>query len=495
MIPAALLVVALPALAAVPVYALRRARTLEMLISVGACGLVIALLSAQTERVALPGVTIDIGAALNILGREMRVRAADRGTLALLFGCAALLFGITWRARQGWTYTTIGLIVLSLLSAGLLVRPFVFSALAFVAASAMLAIMIQSESDEDNLSGQVVSRTLGAVRFLTIAAVALPLFLAASYLVARATNITTDTDSYARAAAFLAVGFVLLFGAFPLFTWTHPVANEAPPLTTAFIASIATAALAFLFLALRQEFAWFASDRTAMNIVRAAGLASLVFGGALAWAQNAFGRVIACAISLDIGTVLLLLSYGEPLGVSGIALGTVSRALSFGLLGFGLALLRERAPDDRFEALRGVGNRNRLAALAVVIGGLSMVGLPGTLGFLTRWAGARVMASRHETELLVVLVVAIGSVGIGLLRGIIALLDEPPTSNVIEAEPVDDDKLTGRLRFFRERLSNRLRAGIIIGVGVVALVGLGVFPAALGQLAQALAAAYTLPRP
>ena len=82
--PAALLVIAIPLLAAGLAYALRRWSSIELLIALSACGLVVFLLTRPIEGIiALPGMQIDLDAPLDLLGRALRVRGPDRMPLLL----------------------------------------------------------------------------------------------------------------------------------------------------------------------------------------------------------------------------------------------------------------------------------------------------------------------------------------------------------------------------------------------------------------------------
>ena len=102
MLPAALLVIAVPLLAAGLTYALRRWSSIELLIALGACGLIVFLLARPIEGVlTLPGVQIDLDGSLDLLGRALRVRGSDRVSLLLLFACATVVFALSWRAPQG----------------------------------------------------------------------------------------------------------------------------------------------------------------------------------------------------------------------------------------------------------------------------------------------------------------------------------------------------------------------------------------------------------
>src|SRR5829696_8846011 len=115
MIPAALLVVLIPLVAAIPAIALRRWRSVELGSALIGCGLVIALLARDpASSLQVVGLGIDVDAPLNVLGRVLQVRGSERYPLLLLFVCAAVLFACSWSASQGWTYMPVGLGMLSL---------------------------------------------------------------------------------------------------------------------------------------------------------------------------------------------------------------------------------------------------------------------------------------------------------------------------------------------------------------------------------------------
>jgi multicomponent Na+:H+ antiporter subunit D len=323
----------------------------------------------------------------------------------------------------------------------------------------------------------------------------MPFLLAASYLISRAGNVTADPQATERTAAFIAIGFVILLGGFPLFTWVHPVSRDAPPLTTAFISSIAIGALGFSAFALRQEYDWFNASTTAQDIFRVSGGVTLLFCALTGWAQKSFSRTLSGMVGIGVGVALLMLAGGQALDVQGMALGVATRALSIGLMGFGLALLREAAPSDDFASMRGLGAKYPLAMAALALGGISALGLPGTLGFVSQWVGARAMTSRGDLEIMLLLIVAIASVSVGFIRGIRVLMGDPqpaPESAdlIVEAAPAS----TGRLARYRMAVSNDLRSAILVGAGAFVILALGLFPAGLGALAQVIAANFAFYR-
>lgn len=503
MLPVALLIVGLPLVAALPALLLRRLRVFEIPIAIGTCAAVIVLLALPavggSTVLSVGGLQIELNAPLAVLGRTMRVREFDRYALILLFASAAILFPLSVRANQGWTFIPLGLAMLSALSAALMIRPFVFGALALEVAASLAAMMIQVEREEAHAQHRVA--TLGALRFLTTVTLALPAFLLAGYIASQAADAPAAeaAAAYAPAVTLLLIGFALLVGAVPLFSWTHPVTRDAPPLVSAFLAAVFLGTVTFLFLGFRQEFEWFRNSPAVPAAANLGAALMLAFGGLTAWAQKSFGRVMACALAVEIGALLMNLAQGSLVSVEAIAAGIGARAISFGLFGLGVALLRQEFGSDAFASLRGAGRRFPWVSLAIGFGGLSLAGSPGTIGFVARWLTARAMAPGDQ-ELLMVSILASVSVAAGVARGLGALL-QPTTEPEFEAAtaPIEAEPLS-RLNTLRQTIGSiwsRLQARALqvsVLAPAIAVVWLGVAPHALASLAQSVAVAYTFYR-
>jgi formate hydrogenlyase subunit 3/multisubunit Na+/H+ antiporter MnhD subunit len=478
MIPASLLIIFITLAAAAPAYILRRWRLVEATVAAIACGLAIVFLARPLDSVlTLGGLTIDAHTTVNVLGRTLAIRSSDQMPLILLFIIAAILFLLGWLVSEDWTYVPVGLGILALLTAGLLIRPFVFAGLAFVAAAALGTIMAQAER-----SGQ--TSTSGALRYLVVNTLALPAFLGAGYVVSQANNIsdvTAQAAAYGPAVILLCTGLILIFGAFPLYTWTHLVSKEAPPMAVAFLATVASGAACFLFLALLQDFTWFRDSTDMASLIKIVGVVILLLGGLLGWAQHSFGRVIACGISVEIGCMLILLSHGTALSVETLAFDLLARALSLGVLGLGVTLIQRVAGSDEFADITGFGRQHAWAAIAIAAGGLSLAGVPGTVGFVSRWAAARVIG-QTDLELLVITWLAGASVGIGVVRGLAALFTRV-------SKPVALDSTLPALPVGRSTHQRRTAIAIAAAVGLIVV--LGVAPGITEPVTRAIAQNYT----
>ncbi len=481
MIPAPLLILAIPLAAAVPAYLLRRWRAVEVAVALAGCALALYLLSLPQGAVLNATLfKIDASQPLTVLGRSLGLHATDRQALTVLFSAAAVLFVLSWRLNEGWSFLPLGLVMLSLLSAGLMVRPFVFAGLALVAAAGVGAVMIQADRIGTSSTG-------AALRYLTLGVLALPAFLGAGTIIDQAAGITDvclQAAAYQPAAILLAAGFVLAVGAVPLYTWTHGVASQATPFATAFLASVAGGGITFLCLALAQEFPWFLNSADARAMINTCGVGMILLGGIVGWAQRSFGRLLACGLAVDLGATVLLLGAGSRIGVEAAVFTIAARSVSLGLLAGGISLLRFRAGGDDFDRARGFGRRYPWIPLAVAIGGLSLAGAPGTIGFVSRWLSARAIGAA-DPEVLMVLFLAAISVGWGILRGLFALLASEP-AHALRAPSAQE----------LERADRPISRGAAVTViaASLATIFLGLAPAVLSELTRSIAAAYTFYR-
>ena len=150
------------------------------------------------------------------------------------------------------------------------------------------------------------------------------------------------------------------------------------------------------------------------------------------------------------------------LGLALFALGT--RAVSLAVMAMGISLIRHRAEGDDFSRLEGWGRHLPWATAALVVGGLSLAGLPPGPGFTVRWSITRLVA-REQVGGAILLVLASVAVGIGVVRALAALLQQP-TPDYVGSEIVEEIEAAARTEEKAEEKPRerepRLAAAIIV---------------------------------
>jgi formate hydrogenlyase subunit 3/multisubunit Na+/H+ antiporter MnhD subunit len=447
-----LILVALPLLAAAVTYLLRR-WVLGAALSSAATAGVLAILCLQLplDRSAFVlGQEVAFGRPVVVLSRELVLDPAGQVWLAFVFTLAAVLYLIAWRIPQGRFFYPVSLIILSLYALVTLLQNFSLAVLAFAISATLTVFMTQTSLRQPSVRG--------AQRYLIVTLVAVPLLLAAAWLVDQSLLASGNVTVPRQALLPTVLGFSLLLAVFPFGTWMPALAADAPPLVTAFVFAGGQAMALYLVMVLWGIAPWLLRDPATPAILELAGLVTALSAGVMAAAQRDLGRLFGYAALSGLGYLLLALAAGGSQGQVLALLVMLNRAPALSLMGAGLAMVRQRAGSDRFADLGGVAQRLPVATMGLLIGGLALGGFPLTSSFATHWAVGRAIwawaeplpsiapeaASSAEplvfgleASALVILPLLASAAGIliGLLRSLSAMLGAGPRREV-SSQPI-----------------------------------------------------------
>ncbi len=190
------------------------------------------------------------------------------------------------------------------------------------------------------------------------------------------------------ALAAIVVGASIKLALFPLHVWLPNAYTFAPALVTAFIAATATKVayyvlVRFVFVVFGVDLA-FGSLRLDALLLPMALLAMFV-ASVVAIYQNDVKRMLAYSSLAQIGYMVLGLSLASVTGLTGGIVHLFNHALMKSGLFLALACVVLRLGSTRLEDFAGLGKRMPLTAAAFVAGGLSLIGVPLTAGFVSKW--------------------------------------------------------------------------------------------------------------
>jgi multicomponent Na+:H+ antiporter subunit D len=197
------------------------------------------------------------------------------------------------------------------------------------------------------------------------------------------------------ALAFLTVGISLKLALFPLHQWLPNAYTYAPSAVTAFLA--ATATKVSVYVLIRFYFSVFGEslvfDRLPLpQIMLGLSLLAMLGASFIAIFQDNLKRLFAYSSVGQIGYITLGLSFDSVNGLTasivhlfnhGIAKGAIF--LLIGGIAVGIAAPGAVSPAPTFYRLAGLAKRMPLTCFGIVIGGLSLIGVPGTAGFVSKW--------------------------------------------------------------------------------------------------------------
>jgi multicomponent Na+:H+ antiporter subunit D len=111
-----------------------------------------------------------------------------------------------------------------------------------------------------------------------------------------------------------------------------------------------------------------------------------MFSGSLAAIhQTSLKRLLAYSSVAQIGYLTLGLSFASVTGLTGGLVHLFNHALMKGGLFLAVASMAFRLGTSDLDRLPGIGKRMPLTTAAFVLGGLALIGVPGTVGFVSKW--------------------------------------------------------------------------------------------------------------
>jgi multicomponent Na+:H+ antiporter subunit D len=112
---------------------------------------------------------------------------------------------------------------------------------------------------------------------------------------------------------------------------------------------------------------------------------AIIAGSMMALAQYDLKRMLAYSSISQIGYVILGIAIANPLGMTGGLLHILNHALMKGCLFLVAGAIIYATGLRHIQDFRGLGKRMPLTMAAFTVAALSMIGVPPTIGFLSKW--------------------------------------------------------------------------------------------------------------
>jgi NADH-quinone oxidoreductase subunit M len=182
----------------------------------------------------------------------------------------------------------------------------------------------------------------------------------------------------------LVLGLGVKLAAFLLHIWLPYAHAEAPTPISALLspAMIGIGAYGLLRLWLELLTGSYAQYSLYINMW---GLATMIYGGAMAMMQDDIKRVLAYSSISQMGYILFGLGSESILGISGATLMYVTHGLGKGILFMMAGSIILQTGSRSMSKLGGLAGKMPYTAVIAMIGGLTIIGIPPTSGFMSEW--------------------------------------------------------------------------------------------------------------
>ncbi len=190
------------------------------------------------------------------------------------------------------------------------------------------------------------------------------------------------------AFAFLVVGLSIKLAVFPLHQWLPNAYSYAPSQVSAFLAGTATKVsyyvlLRFLFTVFGAVFVF---DVLRLHwLLLPLSLLAMFVASLAAIYQNDIKRMLAYSSIAQVGYMTLGLATATTSGLTGGLVHLFNHGLMKSGLFLVMAIIGAQLGGATLAHLKGLGKRMPWTAAAFVVGGLSLIGVPGTVGFVSKW--------------------------------------------------------------------------------------------------------------
>jgi multicomponent Na+:H+ antiporter subunit D len=198
----------------------------------------------------------------------------------------------------------------------------------------------------------------------------------------------SDRNPVLVAGGFITVGLALKAAVFPLHGWLPNAYTYAPHAVTAFIAACSTKV--YLYVLLRFDFFVFQGNLPG-HIAQFSGfmlplaIAAVLIGSGIALFEKDLKRLLAYSSIAQIGYILFGASLVSLTGLTAGIAHMFNHALAKGALFLAIVSMASSCGTLTIDGIAGAARRMPYTMAAFVVASLSLIGIPGTAGFIGKW--------------------------------------------------------------------------------------------------------------
>lgn len=196
------------------------------------------------------------------------------------------------------------------------------------------------------------------------------------------------------AAALMTVGLLAKTALFPLHIWLPPAHAGAPAAASALLSALVVKGSWFLLVRLWFDVLPAVVTFSSAQLLGALGAAAILFGNLVALRQARLKLLIAYSTVAQIGYLFLMFPLAfsavsghieNGLALTGGMLQAISHAMAKAAMFMAAGLISGALGHDRIAEFAGVARALPITVAAFALGGITLIGLPPSGGFLAKW--------------------------------------------------------------------------------------------------------------
>ncbi|MCS7116382.1 MAG: NADH-quinone oxidoreductase subunit M [Nitrososphaerota archaeon] len=187
------------------------------------------------------------------------------------------------------------------------------------------------------------------------------------------------------AAAFLIWSFGIKAAMAPMHTWLPDAHPAAPSPISAILSGVFVKVGVYAMIRLLYTIYGLSISNDLMPYLAGFGAFSMIVGAYIALVQDDVKRMLAFSTVLNIGFILFGIGIGSKLSLTGSLLHVVNHAITKALLFLAAGSVIYRTEIRSMSRLGGLIKKMPITAIVFLIASLSIVGVPSTNGFISKF--------------------------------------------------------------------------------------------------------------
>ena len=241
---------------------------------------------------------------------------------------------------------------------------------------------------------------LASYRYLVMGAVGATFILLSIGLLYMQTGTLNISDLAARIAeqgsnktivmalAFFMIGIGIKCAIFPLHDWLPNAYSFSPNSVTVLLSGTATKVGLYVLLRFFHDLfsVQYALEQMPLDVILiVCAIFGMLVAPVLALRESNLKRMFAWSSVAQISYIVMAIALGTQKGVSAALLHLFNHSIVKAAIFMAVGILIARTGTARIKHLGGVAHSHRLACYTMLFGGLALIGLPGTAGFVSKW--------------------------------------------------------------------------------------------------------------
>ena len=187
--------------------------------------------------------------------------------------------------------------------------------------------------------------------------------------------------------AVISVGLAIKSGLYPFHYWIPDTYGYATPTASAVLSGLVSKG--YIFLLIKIFYRVLGRENVVasriVNVLFVFGLAGMLMGSLHAILEKDTRRMIAYSSVAQIGYIAIGLAMGNMYGFIGAVLHAINHAFMKSSLFLVIGGIEYRFGEVNLYRLGGMNKKMTISTITVLLASLSMIGLPPTCGFFSKW--------------------------------------------------------------------------------------------------------------